>query len=87
MKKYDLTGHIKLNHKVLSANWVESLKVWNIEYENEKKETKTEQFRFVVLGTGPLNRPNIPKGITNFLVKSIFLLFFSLNRFLRFHRV
>ncbi len=48
---------------MLSANWIESLKVWSVEYENEKKEIIHDHFRFVVLGTGPLNRPNIPKGI------------------------
>lgn len=60
-KKYNIEEDIKTSHKVNQMTWDQSEKKWILEIENEKMEVFKDNFRFVILGSGPLSKPNIPK--------------------------
>jgi cation diffusion facilitator CzcD-associated flavoprotein CzcO len=60
VQKYGLSENIRLKHKVTCGTWDEKNAVWVVEYENANGEKCVENFRFIIAGTGPLNRPNTP---------------------------
>jgi cation diffusion facilitator CzcD-associated flavoprotein CzcO len=60
VNKYNLLPLIKFQCNVISSTWIEKEQLWELKYENGKKEIIIEKFRFIITGTGALNRPNIP---------------------------
>ncbi|CAD5206400.1 unnamed protein product [Bursaphelenchus okinawaensis] len=62
-KHYDVTPHVRLNHKVLQierAKDYDKSGNWDVNFQNSKGEKETEMFEYVVLATGHHSKPNLP---------------------------
>ncbi|KAI2631431.1 FAD/NAD(P)-binding domain-containing protein [Hypomontagnella submonticulosa] len=70
VERFGIDKHIRLNHRVLFADWDTALKFWSLTVRNDQGTVRTYRARFLVLGTGYYDyehpRETIIPGLKNF---------------------
>ncbi|OXA58005.1 Baeyer-Villiger monooxygenase, partial [Folsomia candida] len=65
--KYSLYDKIRLKHQVLRIQFIKSKKLWSVSFKNlENQNEFQEDFNIVILGTGILRSPKIPREFDSF---------------------